>query len=199
MKKLEPNSDYSWINTLPAEEEINIRDGAEFLPIPIVEKKLFKLDPLWGTENFKFRIFLGKSGLMFLDGSLEVVVTYGGRARKLVGAATLMIPASTEFDHPDANNNFSATIKSECIKNAVKPIGVAFGQGLNDRLTAKSAGEITKSTGRKKPAPVDMPVDAKMQASYNNAVETANQNAMDTLRLTYPKIQYTGTKKLNHA
>lgn len=195
MKKATNN--YDWINTPPTEDELLTNDdGSEYIPIGIVEKKLYRLDTHWGTENFKFQLWVGKSGAMWAEGSLEVCLSYGGRFRRLVGAATMIVPADTDFDNPAVNSNFSATLKSEAIKNGVKAIGLSFGAGLNDRLTINTPQQNKSVNGRKKPDPVEMKPDSKIQEQYNFAVESLNQKAMDVLKQVYPQIQYTGTKKI---
>lgn len=194
--KTTPN--YDWINTPPIIVDQNA-DGSEFIPIGIIEGSLTKLDPHWGDENFRFQIFTGRSGAMLADGSLELIVTYGGRQRRLVGAATMLIPADVDFDDPSINSNYGATIKAECRKNAAKGLGLHFGAGLNDRLTINTPQQKPVLNGRKKPDAVEINPDDKIQQQYNFAAETLNEKAMLVLKQVYPKIQYTGTKKLNHA
>lgn len=191
MKKTTPN--YDWINTPPTEEELATNeDGSQYIPIGIVETKLYKLDSHWGTERFIFRLLVA-NGNLFADASLELVVTYGGKTRRLVGAVTLLIPPETDFTDPQANLNFSAVCKSEATKNAAKIVGVAMGQGLNDRLTINTPQQNKPVNGRKKPDPVEMLPDGKIQQEYNFAVESLNQKAIDVLKQVYPQIKYTGT------
>lgn len=198
MRKTTAN--YDWINTPPTEEEILANeDGSVYIPIGIIETKLYRLDTHWGTENFKFQLWVGKSGIMWAEGSLELVVTYGGRTRRLVGTATVIVPADTDFDDPLVNSNFSASLKSLATANAVKPIGLAMGQGLNDRLTINTPQQKPSLNGKKKPDAVDMPADRGMQDKYNTAVENSDQKAMDIIRKVFPQIQYTGIKKLTNA
>lgn len=191
---------YDWLKISPTEEELSANeDGSVFIPIGIVEMKLYRLDSHWGTENFKFQLLVGRSGTMWAEGSLELIVTYARRTRRLVGTATLIVPADTDFDNPTVNSNFSATLKSESIKNAVKPIGLAFGQGLNDRLTINTPQLKTSQNGRKKPAAVEMPPDPRLQEKYNLAVENCNSTLMNSIKSVYTKIKYTGLKKLTDA
>lgn len=195
--KSKTTANYDWINTQPPVVEQNA-DGSEFIPIGHVEAGLTRLDPHWGDENFRFQLFVGRTGAMLADGSLELVITYGGKTRRLVGAATMLIPADVDFDDPAVNSNYGATIKAECRKNAAKGIGIYFGAGLNERLTINTPQQNKPVNGRKKPDPVDMVPDKKSQEQYNFAAETLNEKAMLVLKTVYPSIQYTGTKKLNH-
>lgn len=185
--------DHSWINDDPLEEEIYpTDDGSVYIPIYFGEKKLTKLDPFWGTENFKFQFIRGSSGFAFADGSLELVVTYGGRTRKLVGAATILVPADTDFTDPAVNSNFSATIKSLCICNGMKPIGPNFGQRLNDRDVMHTPTK-TPVKGKQKPPAVKMNPDEKIQSQYNKAYEQKN-GLVAVLENIYD-IKYTGEKE----
>lgn len=184
--------DYSWINDDPIEIDYNA-DGSEFIPIFYIEQKLTKLDPFWGTENFKFQLLKSASGLMFADGSLELVVTYGGRTRKLVGSTTMLIPADTDFNDPLVNSNFAGTIKSIATSNACKPIGANFGQLLNDRGAITSPTQKTQKNGKQKPPAVKMKPDEKIQSQYNKAYEQKN-GLVIVLENIYD-IKYTGEKE----
>lgn len=192
----QPEQNYKWINDSPPSEIIESNpDGSVFIPIGHIETLLTKLDAFWGTENYRFKLIAGHSGAMLADGSLEVVVSYGGRTRRLVGAATLVIPADINLENPYENHNFGATVKSECIKNAVKAIGLAFGAGLNDRLTYTPTDKKPAQNGRKKPDPVQMPVDEAMQRQYNAAVDNGNEKLKTSIEVAYPTIKYTGNAK----
>lgn len=194
MRKPKYTPDYSWIDNDPAEEEIDHNpDGSVFIPVFHVESKLTRLDSHWGTENFKFQLLKSASGLMFADGSLELVVTYGGRTRRLVGAATMLVPADTDFTDPFVNSNFSATLKSECCKNSVKPIGKSFGQALNDRDVISSPANKAPVKGKQKPPAVKMKADEKIQQQYNNAMEIGATGLVAALDIIY-EISYTGNK-----
>lgn len=189
---------YAWINTPPSQDHIETINGAEFIPIGIVETLLYKLDSHWGTENFKFQV-IELMGVPLVSGSLELVVTYGGRTRRLVGAATLPVDPTLNMLDPYVNANFSAVLKSECTKNAVKPIGLSMGQGLNDRTVITTPQKETPNLGKaKRPALFPQP-DEAMQGSYNRAVESVNQPLMKSIKNTYPDIQYTGYKIITDA
>lgn len=188
----DPYPDHSWINEAPSKEEIQDNpDGSQFIPIAFIEQKLTRLDPYWGTENFKFQFLRGASGLMLVDASIEVVVSYGGRTRRLVGAVTLLIPADTDFTDPFVNSNYSATAKSLCTSNAVKPIGANFGQLLNDRGVIQTV-EKTPQKSKQKPPPVHIKPDDKIQLQYNTALELGRKGLVNAIKVAYPSIEYTG-------
>lgn len=185
-----------WINDAPAENDIlKNEDGSEYIPIGIVELKLTKLDSHWGTENFWFNLIHTPNGDMLSVGSIDITIEYGGKKRKLVGTATLFVPADVSMG--EGNTNFSATTKSECIKNGVKAIGRNFGSELNDRIPTieKSKPSGSPRVGRVKPPPVEMVADSKAQDGFNKAYEAGNTKIMDQYKLMYPAITYTGKSK----
>lgn len=112
-KKTTAQLNYDWINTPPPPDEIETKNGAEFLPIGVVEKKLYRLDSHWGTENYKSKIF-SINGVWLFSASHELVITYEGRTRRLTGAATVPIPTDVDFLNPEVNSNLDATAKTEC-------------------------------------------------------------------------------------
>lgn len=192
-KKSQQN--YNWINDPPPPNEIELLNGAEFLPIGVVERKLYRLDPHWGTENYKSKVF-SINGVGMFSASLELVVTYGEKTRRLTGAVTLPIPTDTYMLDPNVNSNLDATAKSECTKNAVKPIGVAFGQGLNDRLEVNAPQQQPSLNGKRKPPAVTLTPDKAVQDQYNIAAENGNQHLMKSIKIVYPEIAYTGSQKI---
>lgn len=188
-KKQSPTNDQSWVNDEVPENEIDYNDdGSEFIPIPIVEGLLSKVDVCWGTENFKFRIFsIGER--TFASGSLELVLMFFGRLRRVVGAATIEIISG---------DNVEAIIKSESIKNSSKVLGKRFGRDLNgrgDMLIRQSPSPTIKKNGKQKPPAVKKDPDEKMQAQYNKAVDTKQDGLVAALNEIY-NIQYTGTNNV---
>jgi len=190
---------YTWVKLPPTEEEISRNaDGSEFIPIGIVERLLERLDPYWGTERFEFKLLV-LNGHPLVNASLELTVSYAGRTRRLIGAITAPVSPELDPNDPYVNSNLAATAKSECIKNAVKAIGLAFGQGLNDRLAIVTPEQKATTRAKYKPAAVDMTPDHGIQQTYNHAVETVNQELMERVRSVYPAIEYTGTKTIANA
>lgn len=176
--------DYSWINDSPTENEVETNDdGSQFIPIPIVENLLYKLDANWGTENFKFRIFTIEERV-FASSSVELIVTIGGKLKKLVGASTFEI---------FGGENVEAVSLSESTKNASKKIGPRFGKNLNgrgDMLVKKNAPPVPQKNGKQKPPAVEMQPDEKMQKQFNDAWHAGNHDLMNKIKIIYPNIQY---------
>lgn len=175
-----------WIDDDPPQEEIDQNaDGSEFIPIPIVEDLLYKVDPYWGTENFKFRIF-NIEQFFFASSSVELVINFFGTIRRLVGASTFEI---------SEGENVEAKALSESTKNASKKLGKRFGKNLNgrgDMLVKEMPLPAPKKNGKEKPPAVKLQPDLKIQAQYNHAVE--NKTGMvDVLEALY-EIKYTGEK-----
>lgn len=171
--------DHSWVNNEVPEEEIDYNDdGSEFIPIPIVEGLLSKVDLCWGTENFKFRIFsIGER--TFASGSLELVLVFFGKIRRIVGAATFEI---------FGGENVEAVCTSECTKNASKKLGRRFGKFLNgrgDMLVRQGASPTIKKNGKQKPPAVKMQPDKYIREAYAKAVANNDTNIISTLENAY--------------
>jgi len=121
-----------WLNKEPLAEEISFNDdGSQYLPIAIVEEKLSRLtDGLWSTTSFTYKIQEFGESLIILA-SIELTVTYNSITRTLIGCTTFSDKTY------GINQDWLATAKSECIKNASKALGLQFGSGLNNRLDKK--------------------------------------------------------------
>lgn len=187
----------TWINDDPPQEEIFGQPGKEYIPIGITEINLTKLDPFWSDHTFQYRLDMihcnNVAGLV--SGSIEITVKYNKQMRRLVGAATLIIPDDADLANPEGNSNFAATVKSECIKNAVKAIGKRFGAGLNDRDIISIRDVEMPRTSRKRSDPVEMQPTAKEQDDFNKAAEAGlhGSKKVAALKAIYPSIKYTGT------
>lgn len=186
MRKPKATPDYSWIDNDPEEGEVETNDdGSQFIPIYFVERKLFKLDSHWGTEDFHFQLFKGVSNAMLVQSSLELVVTYGGRTRRIVGSTTAFVPADVDFTDPLVNSNYSGTLKSENIKNAAKTIGNAFGAALNERDIILTPVNKSQKNGKQKPPAVKMKPDSKIQKQYDDAMDRLDTGMMQLLESIY--------------
>lgn len=185
-RKSKQSPDYSWIDNDPLQEEIDTNaDGSEFIPIYHVERKLFKLDTHWGTESFHFQLFKGVSNAMLVQSSLELVITYGGRTRRIVGSTTSFVPADVDFTDSLVNSNYSGTLKSENIKNAAKTIGKAFGAALNERDVILTPVNKSSKNGKQKPPAVKMPADKHIRQEYAKAVVEGDTQFVKELEAAY--------------
>lgn len=109
--------------------------NAKYIPIGDVEKKLDEFYfGLWNTKNFNVQIIaneiIGNIELSVFHPIAKVWITR-------IGAASVMILTKADMP-PIVDNKIINTLtrdfphlKSECIKNAAKSLGVAFGRDLN--------------------------------------------------------------------
>ncbi len=172
-----------WLDENPPEEEISLNpDASEFLDIVVVENLLTELDSFWGTENFKSRVFQINDS-WFGSASLELVVSYSGKTRRIVGAATLKV-APNDLGEIDITH-LEPTLASECKKNGSKKLGRRFGKYLNDRGQTQVA-TTTKSKREKRPA-VLMIADERIRTQYRHAKELGNDKLVLTLESIYDK------------
>lgn len=105
-------------------------DGAEYIPIGIIEEKLDTFD-VWTTSNENFEI-VRASNFYIATGSVELTVSYiKGKDRLTitrVGACSMVVSSR------DSNTDFEGTVLSYCLSNAAKKLGKQFGRHLNGRL-----------------------------------------------------------------
>lgn len=171
--------DQSWVNDDVPEDDIRHNaNGSEFIPIQIIEGLLSRLDVCWGTENFKFRVF-NIHEQTFASGSLELVVMFFGKLRRIIGAATFEI---------FGGENVEAITKSECIKNGSKILGKRMGRDLNNRddtLVRETTSPTIKKNGKQKPPAVKMHPDKYIREAYAKAVANNDTNIISTLENAY--------------
>jgi hypothetical protein len=127
---------------LKKERAVNkFADGAEYLPIEIVESKLDLYFPLsWQTTNFQWGVVANE-----LVGSLELHVWNPVLRQWITRTGTGGVPIQMRSedkggsgDLTDVNNKVKVTLqkdfphlKSEALKNAAKSLGQTFGRDLN--------------------------------------------------------------------
>jgi hypothetical protein len=178
----------SWLNEEPEFIDYNY-DGSEFIPILIIERLLTELDAGWGTENFKFRI-LSFENKTYISSSVELVISYGGKTRRLVGAASYELTTREGMDALTLENA-EPTSLSESIKNAAKKLGKRFGSELNgryDSIRGVKKDNDTYSAGYKKPAARTatlMPPPPDITERYRNADSVGDIATMRSLEKIY--------------
>lgn len=169
-----------WLLEQPQPEEIQDNtDGSQYLPIGIVETKLRQFDPAWSANNFTFLPISFYDGT-YLNGSIEVTVSIcfgdGGKYMKvMVGAATI----KAEDYLP--NTDWAATLKAECIKNAVKALGAQFGSELNGRVDVRK--DIVGN--KQRPRADKIVPDANILEQYREAVAKGNEKKRVMIEAAY--------------
>lgn len=142
-------SDRQYVEQVPAEDDIALKEEARYLPIDVVERDLDRW--AWGTQNFTWQFYRDKRNDTWMSASLELLIPWKDDKgvmleRKLVGACNFLITAYSP------NSHFVATAKSECVKNAANDLGKKFGRGLNEGIwmTTTPTPEIIENTEPKR-------------------------------------------------
>lgn len=125
--------------TAPPKEEVKINKAAgnsNYLPISFIENKLDEaFSGLWQTKNFRWQVIANE-----IVGSIELGAYHPviGQWLWREGAGAVMIQQQKGSDITDISAKHKNTLvkdfphlKAECLKNAAKSLGKAFGRDLN--------------------------------------------------------------------
>lgn len=125
--------------TAPPQNEVKVNKAAgnsSYLPISFVENKLDEIfSGLWQTKNFHWQVIANE-----IVGNIELGVYHPviGQWLWREGAAGTMIQQKQGSDITDISAKHKNTLvkdfphlKAECLKNAAKSLGKAFGRDLN--------------------------------------------------------------------
>ena len=123
----EPKADTVKINSMA--------NNSKYLPIAEVERTLDEVySGLWSTVNFRWEVVANE-----IVGSIDLKVINPANGVELVrtGVASVMVQTVKGQEVVVANKIKNTLVKdfphlkAECIKNAAKSLGVAFGRNLN--------------------------------------------------------------------
>lgn len=124
----------NYLDQDPEEEDIELvknKDGVieyRYLPYRVIVKYLNELcGHSWSISNFKAETQRFKK--IWMSGSIELSVNYGGVFRVLSGCATF------EMASMMPNTHWWATLKSLSLGNAASILGRRFGLYLNDDIS----------------------------------------------------------------
>lgn len=166
-----------WLNQEPEADLIqDSPEGGRHIPIEKLKPLLTELDPFWGTENFKWNYML-IGGAMHLSSSVELIVTYGDKKRRLAGASTFDVNTYGE------NTHYVAIGLSEAIKNSAKNLGKRFGSELNLPQEGVDVLPKQKTNGRK--IPVKINADKEIRKQYASAVARMDSVEVSKLESMY--------------
>lgn len=126
------------LNAEPKPQEIKsnkFANNSKYLPIGVIERKLDEMFIAWQTENFRYQVIgnelTGVITLKVLHPMLLTWISYEG-----AGAVQIQFTKGSDFTN--FANKIQNTLqkdfphlKSECLKNAAKHLGKAFGRDLN--------------------------------------------------------------------
>jgi len=132
------NSFIRLLNTPPAPDTIKINklaNNSNYLPINLIERKLDEFTyGLWQTSNFQSQVvaneIIGTIELRYYHPVAKEWITRVGCASVMVQTAKDK-PAIVENKIKNTLSKDFPHLKAECIKNAAKSIGPAFGRNLN--------------------------------------------------------------------
>jgi len=136
----------------PSSSEIQINSQAgnsKYLPISNVEMKLDEyFFGAWSTENFKWQQ-IGNEIVGSID--LKVLHPVLGQWLTRSGSGSVMIQFQRGADVTDFNLKIKNTLvkdfphlKAECIKNAAKSFGKAFGRDINRKFEGDYTPLVTE-------------------------------------------------------
>ena len=153
----------------PLDEDIKEKDGGKFIPILPLEKSLDFF--AWSTKNFIWQIYKDGYANLCVGASVELVIPWEDDTgaivqRSFIGACNFT------FKSIEPIQDWLATAKSMCIKNAAASAGKKFGRGLNED-TIPSRATLEKPKVKSKP-------DSKIMKQFMAAVE-ANDEATITM------------------
>ncbi len=122
-------------------QQANVRknpyaNNSKYLPISFVEMKLDELFfGLWQTENFKTQVVMNE-----IVGSIDLLIFHptANAWLRRTGSAAVQVQMKSGSGVLDAENKIKNTLtkdyphlKAECLKNAARSLGKAFGRDLN--------------------------------------------------------------------
>lgn len=173
-------SDRQYVEQVPAEDDIAVKEEARYLPIDVVERDLDRW--AWGTQNFTWQFYRDKRNDTWISASLELLIPWKDEKgviteRKLVGSCNFIITAYAP------NWHFVATAKSECVKNAASDLGKKFGRGLNEGLLP-----VNNNPAPVEPAKGKMKPDAAILAQLKKAIEENDETHKGILLSIYEFI-----------
>lgn len=166
-----------WLDTEPTIDEIIEIDGVLCISNLIIEELLDELtDKNWETINYTSKFVKDHNGNHFISASLELVVHYSGKTRRITGAVSFPLnyfPNNTHYDN---------TAKTLCISNAASDLGKRFGRGLNKVHPVVTSGKqymgVSVQNTKMKP-------DADIMQEYIKAVTECNYEKISALEYIY--------------
>jgi len=128
------------LNEPPKKVNTNsLANNSKYVPVDDIERQLDMLySGLWSTEKFEYKVvaneIIGNITLKVFHPVAKVWLTRCG-----AGSIMIMVskgkPAVLENKIKNALVSGFPKLKSECIKNAAKSLGVSFGRNLNRKNT----------------------------------------------------------------
>ncbi len=126
------------LNQYPDKAEIQVNTqarNAKYLPIAVIERLLDEnYSGLWQTANFRWEVIanevVGSIDLQVFHPTAKIWITRTGAASAMIQTQKGQ-PIAVEHKHPNTLVKDFPHLKTECLKNAAKSLGVRFGRSLN--------------------------------------------------------------------
>lgn len=151
--------------------------GALHIPIDILEDQLDGFQ--YSTQNYQWNLYKDGYANLHVAASIELVLNFNDRSgekfkRTFVGSCNFPLLSLGSIQ------DWNATAKSMCVKNAASDAGKYLGRGLNAEIIPDRGIQLEKSKiAAKKPA------DAKIQKQFDDAVAKGDQATITMLSNIY--------------
>lgn len=170
-----------FLDQAPLEQEV--RQYGDGLHIPILNLENLLDYFRWGTRNFVWHLYKDGYAKLSVGASLELLLSYTDENGEKVVDRPFVGACNFSLSSLEANEDWLATAKSLCIKNAASDAGRKLGRGLNaDVVPAR------KEANQEQPrmaSVVKMKPDEKILARLQKAREENDATAITILEKVY--------------
>jgi len=175
-KQISDQEVWAYLQQVPPQEDIHEKDGALHIPILALENALDFFE--WGTRAFQWQFYKEPNGSLGVAASLELTLSWENESGRntilcFVGACNFALGSLAP------NEDFLATAKSLCEKNAASDGGRRFGRGLNTEPVPSREKPADKKQG------IKMQPDELILAQFKKAQEIGDDLQLTLLRNVY--------------
>lgn len=164
----------------PAEDVEDNGYGGMHIPIDNLEDKLDDFG--YSEHSYKWQIYMDKEGNQCVAASIELtlLMRYQDDIFGPVNPRTFVGACNFRFSDLAPIEDWNATAKSMCVKNAASDAGRYLGRGLNvDSIPARATnGKGKREAVKRKP-------DMLIMNKYMNAIKVGDQKTIDDLLENY--------------
>lgn len=162
--------------------------GGLHIPIESLENDLDNF--LWGTQNYHWNLYKDGYASLSVAASIELVLNYiddsGTKlVRTFVGTCNFQLSSILPIQ------DWNATAKSMCIKNAASEAGKRLGRGLNSEVIPDHTLVTEKTIPKMKP-------DSKILNQLLKAIEEKDEKTITMLSNIYDIKTDTSNEKENN-
>ena len=184
---------FALLQKKPTKAQIKINEQArnsKYMPIGVVEGKLDEIyNGLWQTKNFRFEVVVNE-----IIGSIELHVFIedkGWLVREGCGSVPIQMKSGsgvTQVEQKIKNTLVKdfPHLKSECLKNAAKSLGVAFGRDLNRKEDSIYVAALDPE--------LDKPIELKQLTYIESLLHTCTIEEKHKKQIEDDMISYTNVR-----